>query len=196
MEINNSATLESHSSQADFTAKSLIGHKKSVIAIDVAGKDENRIVSGSEDHTVRIWDSRMERAVKCISGCFTQAVEAVKFSEKNDFNVFCSSGISLYLFDLRTDGIIIKTPSVVYENITSEDINALALPFKGDLIALSDDSGTVTILEHTVQGRKKRLSRVHTSIVGTIAFRPQNMKELASGGFDCRLATWDYSIGR
>eukprot|EP01034_Spumella_vulgaris_P029737 gene29737-36832_t len=44
--------------------------------------------------------------------------------------------------------------------------------------------------------RLKKLSGVHTNIVGAIAFKPNNKNEIISGGYDCVACTWDISRGK
>ncbi len=184
-----------------FITSRLTGHKKSVSCITVNPADNNNLISGSDDRTVRMWDVRntTNKSTKCIAGCFNSGIESMTFV--NEHFLCVASGTSLFSFDVRFDGVLQRTPlSSVVDSF--EEINQIVSHPKDSLIAVADDSGAVTTVPVSSTGvlsdnssfsRYKKLSRVHTNIVGSVAFRRPNPSELTSGGFD---SVWDVARGR
>lgn len=168
------------------------GHKACINCIDGTTLSRNLIASGSEDESVRIWDIRTDRAVKCIAKCFGSSVEAVKFSTLKDDAIYAVSGKSLFEFDLRYEGVLIQTPVARAENKSSEDLNALAVSLSGKYLAVSDDAGVITIFDNEkLNVHKPKKLRGHNSLVNAISFSPNDPHGLVSGGFDYQLLLWN-----
>lgn len=168
------------------------GHKSCINCIDGTPSNRNLIASGSEDESVRIWDIRADRAVKCIAKCFGSSVEAVKFSTLKHDALYAASGKSLFEFDLRYEGVLIQIPVARAENKSEDDINALAVSPSGKYLAVSDDSGVITIFDNEkLNTHKPKRLRGHTSLVNAISFSPNDPHGLASGGFDYQLMNWN-----
>ena len=180
-----------------FSSKELkVGHKSCINCIDGSISERKLIASGSDDKSIRIWDTRADRAVKCITRCFDSSVEAVRFSLDDEYNLYAASGRSLFSFDLRTEGIIIKSPQMIIDDAAIDDINAIAMDSIGRHLAVADDAGVVTIVDLTKPNPRvsKRLER-HSSLVNAIAFNPIDSRGLVSGGFDYRLCSWNLNLG-
>lgn len=175
--------------------RALKGHKECINCIDATTSSRGLIASGSDDHSIRIWDIRTNRAVKCITQCFDSPVEAAKFNVADDNVLYAASGKGLYAFDLRTDGILIKTPVSLNPNASTDDINAIAVDPAGEFLAVADDCGIVTILNVNKLGayQPKRFCGGHTNLVNAIAFNPIKQSSFFSGGFDCLICSWDTS---
>ena len=175
--------------------RSLKGHKASVNCLDVTTSSSHLLASGSDDQSVRIWDLRTERASKSIVTCFQSSVESVRFHPQEHHRLFATCGNVLYEFDLRVDGVLIKTPVVKNDEIvtTDNEINSLLLSPSGDRLAVADDNGIVTILHtnHINATQPQRLQKGHSNIINTIAFHPMDTSGFYSGGFDCQLCSWD-----
>jgi hypothetical protein len=120
-------------------------------------------------------------------------VESVKFHPHEDHRLFAACGNAVYEFDLRSEGVLLKTPVVLSDGIAAEDINAIAISPDGERLAVADDSGVVTLVEtNKIKSyRPKRLRDAHTNIINTIGFHPSDRHSFASGGFDCQVCTWD-----
>lgn len=174
----------------------LKGHQKAINCLDISNKNNSIIGTGSDDKTVRLWDTRSNKAFKCIAGVFRDPVEALAFDASMSEYLYCSTTNSFYGFDMRMDKIIFKDPAIFHEHITTEDINAIAVHSKGQYIALSDDSGTVTVVDLSNFSNLKCLSDFHSTIVGALSFKPNSFKELTTGGFDCKTCIWDFISGR
>ena len=174
------------------TRVSKSGHRASINCIDGTTIARSLIATGSEDKTVRIWDIRADRAIKCITKCFKSSVEAVKFGISDDYTIYAASDRVLFSFDLRTDGIVVKSPIMIARNAATDDINCLDMSSDGNFIAVADDAGVITIVNSRLlaANNPKRLNG-HTSIVNAVAFSPINNCELMSGGFDYILNSWN-----
>ena len=190
------------------------GHRAAVVCLEA--RAESVFASGSEDQTVRVWDVRSspQRAISCLCDCFPSSVDSLAFSPKNEHLLYASSGCQVFVFDLRTSGVLQKVPLGVIDMHSGDatasaasaenEINALKIHPKGEHMAVGDDEGNVHVLEletsradPTCWRVLKRLSRgVHTSIVGAVAFKPNSPRELVSGGFDCLACSWNFAMGR
>ena len=103
------------------------GHKACINCIDGTTSSRNLIATGSDDQSIRLWDIRADRAIKCVTQCFASSVEAVKFSVSDENVLYAASGKNLYSFDLRTEGIIVKSPIGVSDNAATDDINSISI---------------------------------------------------------------------
>ena len=171
------------------------------------GQPSRRLLaSGSDDKTVRIWDTRTNKPVKCLHGCFPDSIEGVAFVPTDDNLLFAASGNVLYSFDLRQPSVIQNTALSALSDIF-EDINTLDVHPNQRLLAVSDDSNNIYFVPFDEQGalinsketgiRYKTLSRVHNNIVGSLKFHVNPKKnEVISGGFDCMACIWDLDRGR
>ena len=85
--------------------ESLRGHRDCVTCMLDHPKG---LITGSEDRTVRLWDIRMNRAVKCICDMFDDEIACLSVYPSNDYTVCvgCESFVTFY--DLRKPSAIIK----------------------------------------------------------------------------------------
>jgi WD40 repeat protein len=170
----------------------LKGHKECLNCVDSTTSSRNLIATGSDDKSVRLWDIRTNKAIKCVVQCFESPVEAVKFSVSEDHLLYAASSNSLFTFDLRKDGIIMKSPTSVITDAATDEINTIAVNLSGDFVAVGDDSGIATILEtNNLKAYKPKRLNGHNSLVNAMAFSPVNPNSFVTGGFDCLLSTWD-----
>lgn len=100
------------------------------------------LVSGSEDKTVRLWDLRLNRAVKCICGAIYDDVSCLSQFPGNDNYVCVGCDTSAMVFDLRNTSTIIR--DLVTASSCNEDCVNRIRPVTVDeekLIAICDDKG-------------------------------------------------------
>lgn len=168
------------------------GHKACINCVDGATVERNLLATGSEDQSVRLWDIRTDRAVKCIAKCFEESVEAVRFSVSDENVLYAASGKCLFSFDLRTDGVLITSPSIRSDSCSTDIISAVAINPSGSLLAVADDAGIVTIVDSKkLNAYKPKRLRGHSNLVNAIAFSPIDATSIVSGGFDYQLYSWD-----
>ena len=100
------------------------------------------LVSGSEDRSVRIWDTRMNRAVKCIWGPFDDEIGCLSLypRDENLLCVGCDNKISI--FDLRNTSAIIREASMRIEE-NKDCVNRICPATVGetDMLLACDDKG-------------------------------------------------------
>ena len=181
------------------------GHRNVVTCLDIChnnalSSNDYAVVSGSEDKTVRIWDIKTGKASKCLSNCkhINEAIGSVAMYDKM---VYCSSGNSLSVFDIRMETIILTQATIHVQNICDDDINSIVISQNGKYLSIADDDGFVSIYDRETLDPKITLNNVHSSIVGSVAFRPSNndvniVHEIFTGGFVCLLCSWDYVKSR
>lgn len=183
----------------DRTPTRLSGHKSCVN--DIAScEDRPLLATASQDGTVRIWDSRTNKSVKCFRGQFITRPQLVKFSVDAPDTVYTCDETNMYELDLRAEGILIQTPPrgiVDRGDFHSVDINALAVSH--GFAAVGDDDGRVAVFNIGANGslvQVAELKGVHTNLIGSVAIGFRSGYTAAySGGFDSVLVSWDICAG-
>eukprot|EP01039_Chlorochromonas_danica_P000163 gene163-172_t len=171
----------------------LRGHRAPVTCLKY-NQSKQLLGSGSEDRSVRLWDSRTSRSVKCFHNCFDSEIEAVHFAYKSEHILFAVTCSSLYSFDLRKECVLDSQPLAIVGNAFSE-ISAAAFAPKDNLAAIADDSDSIYLIEINTDGTfqsesQKKLRKVHSNSIGALVFA-EKKRELISGGFDFLLCKWD-----
>lgn len=77
------------------------------------------IATGSEDKTVRLWDARTNRSVKCISGAIYDEVACLSLFPGNENYICVGCDTSVMIFDLRNPQVIVK--DAVFATTCNED---------------------------------------------------------------------------
>lgn len=205
----------------------LKGHKGSVLCVEHnssvtnAGSDATTgcLLSGSEDHTARLWDLRSGlRAATCIIA--GGEVASVAFSPSNvnampvqsspfsrNFSVYLAVGHKVLEYDLRKA----DKPIIPFEAndigktilVAEDEINSVVLSDQRRNqplhLAAADDTGVIQVSDYisSSQINNNRIrtlhhDKEHVSMVMAAAFRPHAKSlELASGGTDCQILLWD-----
>ena len=174
------------------------------------------LLSGSEDHTARLWDLRANlRASLCIKthGEVLSVVFGPKWQSSDpntpssfsrEYSVYLSVENHVYGYDLRkASSPIIQDRSIDLSPIleSQDEVNQIALsPLRRSRplhMAAADDAGTVRVTNCLEQGistpHKRILQHAKDAMVTSVVFRPRCSKnlELASGGTDCTVVLWD-----
>ena len=188
---------ESHVRQS-----SLRGHKAAVNAVSFAS--ETNFATGSDDSTVRVWDLRTQKPIKCMLGCFSgQAVDSVAFG-KNESHcgpvLYTAAGQHIYSFDLRKEGVLDRQPlhamRVCAEGSPDTEVECLGLHPSGDSLLVGDSDGAITILDSTSYDVIAQLSGVHSSVITSLCIDSPDGHYLLSGALDCSLCKWDLTTGQ
>lgn len=201
----------------------LTGHKKAITCMDHQWNNSKHekssiLASGSEDGSIRLWDVR-ERATSKTIKCFlcdsSCSIESIKFHPKKSDLLYAASKNHILTYDLRMEGVLIKTSMndiaiIAEDNDDTNEINTIDIHPKGNYFAVGDDNGNtyiltmsssssplITPLLTSITGEKyKTLNRLHTSIIGSIMFKPNSSNEIATSSFDCCVGSWDFNRGR
>jgi WD40 repeat protein len=174
----------------------LKGHTAAVN--DVVVSDRAQIfATASEDGTVRIWDQRTDKSVKCYREFFSSPPQLVRFSLEKDNSLFVADENFVYELDLAAEGVLIRAPlrSIDRGSAGGMDISALAVGLGGRL-AVGGDDGAVCVFDTndtTGTGPVAKLEGSHTNLVGSIAVGSNHTAY--TGGFDSLLVSWDTQSG-
>lgn len=171
------------------------GHKDSVIDIQSNKAVPYFIGTCSDDKTIRLWDIRCNKAVKCIANYSQEHANAIKFHSEGH-GIFAITDSYVYFFDIRGDGILVRDPAATYGSFSPKEITSFALHEKGNMIAIGDDEGLISIINTNTNSIERVIHRPHNILIGSLSFRPHNQNNLISGGFDCILCLHDYKRGR
>jgi len=171
----------------------LSGHKDSIIYVD-AHKTKEILASSSDDGTVRLWDLKTNTTIKTIDSFNTES-PAISLCFDNDYLLYCSQDTNIVCFDIRNPSEIIKDSTKQYK-YNSEPINQLAFDSKYQYLGSCDDSGQIKIIDISKNKLTETLSKKHTNICSSIAFRPNSKNELISGSMDYTMIHWDFLKSR
>jgi WD40 repeat protein len=82
------------------TVKKLKGHSLGVLGLDFS-KDGKKVISGSSDKTVKVWDIEKGKEILTLEG-HTDGINAVKFSPDGKTALSCSLDGTIRIWDLTT----------------------------------------------------------------------------------------------
>ena len=80
--------LTTESTFSSFGVSVLKGHKDCVNILDTSHFDANLVASGSDDKSIRVWDLRHEKTIKCILGSST-AINSLAFDPTSENTLYC-----------------------------------------------------------------------------------------------------------
>ena len=148
--------------------------------------DGKRVISGSSDKKIKMWDAENGREAMTFSG-HTDQVNSVCFSPDGRYILSASNDRTLKLWDAAS-GLEIRTFSghsgFVYSAVFSPD---------GKYI-LSASSDSTLKLWNAASGLEIRTLTGHTGSVYSAAFRPDG-RRIVSGSSDNTLKVWDAENG-
>ncbi|MBE9086850.1 caspase family protein, partial [Tolypothrix sp. LEGE 11397] len=155
-----------------------LGHTKSVSAVAFS-PDGKYIVSGSVDHTLKLWDTN-GRLLYTLNG-HTESVSALAFSPDGKYIVSGSGDKTLRLWDIN--GKLLHTL-----NGHTESVSALAFSPDGKYIVSGSYDKTLRLWD--INGKLLHTLNGHTASVLALAFSPDG-KYIVSGSVDHTLKLWD-----
>ena len=134
-----------------YGSQQLSGHKGCVTCLETTGNGANiQLFSGAEDKSIRFWNLNENKSQKCITGCFDSCVTVLRASNINMHLLYAATEVSLYIFDIRFDGVLHRLPLHKFPQ-QFEDVNTLdtqCLPGNmDDIVAVGDDSGDIKLLK-------------------------------------------------
>ncbi|HEY9881194.1 MAG TPA: serine/threonine-protein kinase [Leptolyngbyaceae cyanobacterium] len=164
--------------------KNLVGHKKPIKSL-VLLRDNNTLISGSEDTTIRLWDLEQGTEIKQLMG-HTGSVNTLVVGPGDQTLFSAGTDRNILIWDL-TAGKVKLSIKEAHSGI----INGLSLSSDGKVLAsASADDGIK--LWNAETGKLIRRLDVHNKIVNTLAFS-QDGGLLVSGGES--LLVWNVASG-
>ncbi|KAB5592222.1 Vegetative incompatibility protein HET-E-1 [Ceratobasidium theobromae] len=164
------------------------GHTHSVrsVAFSPSG---TRIVSGSDDHTIRIWDSRTGAVVAGPFTGHTNSVRSVAFSPSGTRIVSGSDDETIRIWDSRT-GAVVAGPFTGHTN----SVRSVTFSPNGTRIVSGSDDETIRIWDSRTGAVLAGPFTGHTDWVRSVAFSPGGTR-IVSGSFDQTIRVWDSRTG-
>lgn len=164
--------------------KDLVGHKKPIRAL-VLLRDNNTLISGSEDTTIRLWDLQKGTEIKQLSG-HTGSINTLVVGPGEQTLFSAGTDRNILIWDLTAGKV--KTS---IEGAHSGIINALSLSSDGKVLASASADDGIKLWNAETGEPIKRLEG-HDGIVNALAFS-QDSELLASGGES--LLVWNVASG-
>ena len=166
--------------------KKLEGHEDSVNSIKYFSNGR-KLVSGSSDRTVRIWDVRKGKQVKKLEG-HGDYVMSVDITKDNKFIASASWDGSINIWKKN-----LKEPLLTIEGGFSY-INSVAFSPTDRIIAAGGTDKKVFLFDYEL-GEIFKTFEGHTDAINSVAFSPDG-KFLASGSSDTTVIIWDVYTGK
>ena len=163
----------------------LVGHTSNVFAVAYS-PDGSRIVSGSWDNTLKIWDASSGKELATLSG-HTNWVLAVAYSPDGS-RIVSGSTDKLKIWD-ASSGEQFATLSGHTNNVY-----AVAYSPDGSRIVSGSSDNTLKIWDAS-SGKQLATLSGHTSYVMAVAYSP-NGSRIVSGSVDNTLKIWDANSGK
>ncbi|PQE28651.1 vegetative incompatibility het-e-1 protein [Rutstroemia sp. NJR-2017a WRK4] len=165
-------TLEGHSSWSTSVAYS---------------PDGKMVASGSEDETIRLWDTMTGTALQTLEG-HSSWVTSVAFSPNSKMVASGSNDKTIRLWDVIT-GTALRTL-----NGHSDSVNSVAFSPDSKIMASSgNEDGSIQLWDMTT-GIPLQIVEGHSSWVNSVAFSPDG-KIVASGSADKTIRLWNTAEG-
>ncbi|NBR07864.1 MAG: hypothetical protein EBT92_19165, partial [Planctomycetes bacterium] len=165
---------------------SLKGHTSFVKSVSFS-PDGKRIVSGSWDNTLKIWDASTGQEIQILKG-HTCGVNSVAFSPDGKKVVSGSEDMTLKIWDAIT-GKEIQTLKGHTKAVTS-----VSLSPDGKRIVSGSWDNTLKIWDAST-GQEIKTLKGHTGGINTVSFSPEG-KRIVSGSWDKTLKVWDAGTGQ
>lgn len=184
------ALLQDKVSQGDatvaFPALTLTGHDTWVR--DVAyTPDGQRLVTGSDDATARVWDAASGAELLVLRG-HEDAIYGIDVSADGQWLATASADGTARIWDLAS-GEVAQTLSG-----HNEAVRSVAFAPDGGLLATASDDDTVRVW-NPITGELVRTLEGHSNDVQAVAFDPSG-QVLASGGRDSTVRLWAVGAGQ
>ncbi len=165
----------------------LRGHTDSVYTMSFSG-DSSRIVSGSKDKTIRIWNIQTGEALLVIHGC-THEVVSVAFSKDSRRIAFSGDEDGTAgIYDAHTGEIF----QILYGH--TERIESIAFSEDGSRIVSGSKDKTIGIWDIQT-GEVLQVLYGHTHEVVSVAFSRDGRRIISSGDEDGTARIWDTETG-
>ncbi|ETO32083.1 WD-40 repeat protein [Reticulomyxa filosa] len=164
----------------------LKGHSDCVTSVQFS-PDGNRIVSGSEDNTIRLWDALSGKQIQCFED-HTGEVTSVQFSPDGKRIVSGSYDNTVRLWDVSSGQQI-----QCFEGHTDCVVSVQFSP-SGDKIISGSFDNTIRLWD-PLSGKQIQSLEGHTNIVTSVHFSHDG-NQIVSGSDDQTIRLWSTSSGK
>ncbi|EMD32085.1 hypothetical protein CERSUDRAFT_18643, partial [Gelatoporia subvermispora B] len=151
--------------------------------------DGTRIVSGSLDNTIRLWDATTGNAVMQPLEGHTEWITSVAFSPDGTRIVSGSADKTIRLWDATTGNAVMQPLEGHTEVITS-----VAFSFDGTRIVSGSVDTTIRLWDATTGNAVMQPLEGHTERITSVAFSPDGTR-IVSGSYDKTIRLWDATTG-
>ena len=161
------------------------GHSDSVRSIAFSS-DGSRIASGSDDRTIRIWDTKSGKDIRKLEG-HSDSVRSVAFSSDGSRIASGSDDHTIRIWDTKSSKEIRK--------LEGHSGSVWSVTFSSDGSRIASGSGDHTIrIWDTKSGKEIRKLEGHSGSVRSVAFSSDGSR-IASGSGDYTIRIWDAKSG-
>jgi len=179
------ASLARAQAPLEVPARTFAGHARGIVAM-TASRDGARVLTGSEDKTVKLWDVTTGTLLRTFEG-HTDYIFAVALSSDGRFALSGSQDHTARLWDVAKGRQV---------RIFSEPDQVFAVAFSPDgRTILTGGRGKRVTLWDRETGKELRRLEGHAETVLAAAFSPDGRRVL-SGGQDKTLKLWDAATGK
>lgn len=162
------------------------GHSDRVTSV-IFSHDGKFIISGSADHTIKVWDFATAKVVRTIGG-HNSYIKEVLISSDDSFILSCSGfDNEIKIWDFSTGKLL--------KSITEwSDVNSMAISPNNIFLATGTDDSSVKIW-NIAENKLIKILEGHSGWVSSLAFSPCG-KYLISGSLDETIIIWDFLTGK
>ncbi|KAF9998619.1 hypothetical protein BGZ65_005889 [Modicella reniformis] len=181
--------LEKNWNEGSYFAKDLPGHTEGIYCIQF---DDHKIVSGSRDNTIKIWDLMSGRCLRTYVG-HSASVLCLQYDEQQI--VSGSSDTSIFVWDLETGKVL--------QRLKGHADSVLSLRFEKDIVVSCSKDRTVKIWKIST-GEMIRTLVGHRAAVNAVQFSPEssspspfagNPRVVVSASGDKTIKIWSFETG-
>ena len=164
----------------------LEGHERWVLALAIS-PDGKRLASGSDDHTLRLWDLQGEGGGRVLRR-FESAVSAIAFSRDGSKLIVGTWDGELFLCDAESGKTLREYPE------HTETVNALAFEPSGEYFASGSADDRLIVWDVVTGEDLMTMHQGNEYDVTTLAFSLDG-ERMVTGDGENQLKVWDASTG-